>query len=84
MDNMEISIPENLKRFVDDQVAGGRYGSVSEYVRQLIQADQERAAESELETLLMEGLASDETPMTAADWADIRQQGQARMSSLKK
>lgn len=84
MDNMEISIPENLKRFVDDQVAGGRYGSVSEYVRQLIQADQERAAESELEALLIEGLASDETPMTAADWADIRQQGQARMSSLKK
>ncbi len=79
MDSMQISIPENLKQFVDGQVADGHYASVSEYVRQLIQADQERASESELEALLMEGLASGETPMTSADWADIWQQGQARV-----
>ena len=44
MDSMQYHRPENLKQFVDGQVADGHYASVSEYVRQLIQADRERAS----------------------------------------
>ena len=39
MQTMNISLPDQLKEFVDDQVGSGRYSSVSEYVRELIRDD---------------------------------------------
>ena len=36
MESMNISLPEPLKKFVDHQIAEGRYSSASEYVRELI------------------------------------------------
>lgn len=42
MATMNISLPDGLKSFVDDQVAGGGYGTSSEYVRELIRMDQDR------------------------------------------
>lgn len=38
---MNISLPEELKDFVDEQVKRG-YGTSSEYVRELIRKDQDR------------------------------------------
>ncbi len=52
---MNISLPEPLKAFVDEQVARGVYGSTSEYVRELIRRDHER---SRLRDLLLAGAAS--------------------------
>jgi antitoxin ParD1/3/4 len=49
-----------LKSFVDEQVAGRGYGTSSEYVRELIRADQDRQT---LRKLLLDGAAS---PATAA------------------
>ena len=39
---MNISLPDQLKEFVDDQVGSGRYSNVSEYVRDLIRGDEKR------------------------------------------
>ncbi|WP_445637796.1 hypothetical protein NSTC745_02985 [Nostoc sp. DSM 114161] len=36
MTNFQISLPESMKAFVDEQVAKGGYGSVSEYLQELI------------------------------------------------
>lgn len=72
MQSMNISLPEPLKQFVDGQVAAGRYSSASEYVRELIRADEKRKAEERLEALLLEGLQSDEASMTPNDWQAIR------------
>jgi antitoxin ParD1/3/4 len=52
---MNISLPESLKGFVDEQVAERGYSTSSEYVRALIRMDQERA---HLRKLLLEGAAS--------------------------
>lgn len=52
---MNISLPESLKDFVDEQVADRGYGTSSEYVRALIRADQERQS---LRKLLLEGAES--------------------------
>jgi antitoxin ParD1/3/4 len=57
---MNVSLPDELKGFVDDQVRRGGYGSTSEYVRALIRRDQDR---SQLRALLLEGGAS---PVTGA------------------
>ncbi|WP_332789613.1 type II toxin-antitoxin system ParD family antitoxin [Sphingomonas sp. GB1N7] len=77
MDSMNISLPTPLKAFIDGQVAGGRYSSASEYVRELIRADEKRTAQDRLETMLLEGLASPETPWTGQDIETIREIGQS-------
>ena len=58
MSTMNISLPESLKAFVDEQVAGGGYGTSSEYVRELIRHDQARKA---LRAMLLDGAASPPT-----------------------
>ncbi len=83
MESMNISLPEPLKAFVDAQIATGRYSSVSEYVRELIRADEQRRAEDQLEMLLLEGLAGSETPLSADDWRSIRQDALARIKKAK-
>ena len=52
---MNISLPDALKTFVDEQVSQRGYGTSSEYVRELIRKDQER---QHLRGLLLEGAAS--------------------------
>jgi antitoxin ParD1/3/4 len=86
MNTMNISLPEMLKDFVDQQVASGRYSSASEYVRELIREDEKRKAQERLEAMLLEGLNSDAAEMKEGDWEEIRREGlariQARRSSL--
>ena len=61
---MNISLPESLKAFVDEQIAERGYGTSSEYVRELIRKDQDRLR---LRRLLLEGAAS--APVAPADSA---------------
>jgi antitoxin ParD1/3/4 len=60
---MNVSLPDELRAFVDEQVSGGRYGSTSEYVRELIRRDQDR---QRLRALLLDGAGSAAGP-TADD-----------------
>jgi len=72
---MNISLPDQLKDFVENQVGSGRYSSVSEYVRNLIRDDEKRKAQGKLEALLVEGIQSGQpTEMTRQDWDDIRRE----------
>lgn len=43
MATMNISLPEPLKEYVDRKVTEAHYGTASEYVRELIRRDQDRA-----------------------------------------
>ena len=84
MQSMNISLPDPLKQFVDGQIAQGRYSSVSEYVRELIRADEKRKAEEHLEAKLLEGLNSPESELTPADWRAIRTEALAKLDARKK
>lgn len=55
MTTMNISLPEGLKAYVDEQVAARGYGSASEYLRDLIRRERDR---QHLRALLLEGAAS--------------------------
>jgi antitoxin ParD1/3/4 len=55
MSTMNVSLPENLKAFVDEQVNQRGYGTSSEYMRELIRKDQDR---QHLRSLLTAGAAS--------------------------
>jgi antitoxin ParD1/3/4 len=84
MQSMNISLPDPLKQFVDGQIAKGKYSSASEYVRELIRADEKRKAEEQLEALLLEGLGSKETAMTPADWKAIRKEAFVKVEARRK
>ena len=64
MSTMNVSLPETLKSFVDEQVNQRGYGTSSEYVRELIRRDQSR---QQLRNLLLVGASS--TPSAPADAA---------------
>ncbi|MEQ1602286.1 MAG: type II toxin-antitoxin system ParD family antitoxin [Methylophilaceae bacterium] len=83
MQSMNISLPDPLKQFVDGQISTGRYSSVSEYVRELIRADEKRKAEELLETLLIEGLQGEEAAFTREDWQAIRQEAAAYVKKTR-
>jgi antitoxin ParD1/3/4 len=84
MQSMNISLPDSLKKFVDAQISTGRYSTASEYVRELIRADEKRKAEEQLEAKLLEGLNSAESELTAADWSAIRKEALAKVEARKK
>jgi putative addiction module CopG family antidote len=83
MQSMNISLPDPLKQYVDGQILAGRYSSASEYVRELIRADEKRKAEEQLEAKLLEGLNSAETALTPADWKAIRKEAVAKVEARK-
>ena len=64
---MNISLPEALKDFVNDQVSARGYTTSSEYVRELIRKDQDR---QHLRALLLEGAASMQAVTADADYFD--------------
>lgn len=43
MATMNISLPDQMKDWVEAQTADGRYANASDYVRDLVRRDQERA-----------------------------------------
>jgi antitoxin ParD1/3/4 len=55
MTTMNISLPEKLKHFVDNEVHRRGFGTSSEYVRTLIRREQERQS---LREMLLAGAAS--------------------------
>jgi antitoxin ParD1/3/4 len=79
--SINISLPDAMRDYVEEQVANGSYSTISEYFRELVRQDRERKAQDRLEALLLEGLASGQaTPMTAQDWQDIRQAVRERIT----
>ncbi|PZF82021.1 type II toxin-antitoxin system ParD family antitoxin [Jiangella anatolica] len=62
MTTMNISLPDALKAFVEQQVTERGYGTSSEYVRELIRRDLDR---QELRRLVLEGAESE--PADVAD-----------------
>lgn len=67
MATMNISLPDAHKEFVDSQIAERRYGTTSEYVRDLIRRDQDRVA---LRGLLLHGAHSEPAAPADTTWFD--------------
>ena len=74
MATMNISLPDDLKDYVDRRVAG-RYSTSSEYVRELIRKDQDI---EKLRSLILEGAASPLAGPADDDWLeDLREHAHA-------
>ena len=58
MATMNISLPDQMKDWVDQQLESGRYSGASDYVRDLIRKDQEKEQLAELQKIVDRALAS--------------------------
>ncbi|MBI4584321.1 MAG: type II toxin-antitoxin system ParD family antitoxin [Planctomycetes bacterium] len=84
MTTLNVSLPENMRKWIEARVAEGRFSSASEYLRSLVREDQKRTADEQLEKLLLEGLESTSTEMTPEDWKEIRREVGARVAKKLK
>ena len=79
MSTMNISLPDTLKSFVDEQVNQRGYGTSSEYVRELIRRDQDRL---HLRGLLLDGATSASAAPADGTYFDaLRQRVRGRAKS---
>jgi len=79
LSTMNISLPEGLKTFVDEQVAGGGFSTSSEYMRELIRRDRGRL---HLRGLLLEGaLSASSAPVDQAYFDSLRKRVRDRKSA---
>ena len=70
MATMNVSLPGAMKDWVEAQTASGRYSNASDYVRDLIRRDQERADKiARMQVLVTEGLESGSSTQTMDDIA---------------
>jgi len=59
MATMNVSLPDEMKDWVEDQAETGRYSNASDYVRDLIRHDQERKDKVvHMQTLVTEAIES--------------------------
>ncbi len=86
MATMNISLPDEMKAFIEDQAYRKGFGTVSEYVRAIIREAQERHVERDrLDSLLIDGLNSGAgTPLARADWNRIRREGTKLIEERKR
>jgi antitoxin ParD1/3/4 len=72
MATMNISLPDEMKAFVEDQANKEGFGTTSEYLRSIIRDAQRRLAKQALEEKLLEGLQGPVVLMNREDWDSIQ------------
>ncbi len=59
MATMNVSLPTAMKQWVEQQAQSGRYSNASDYVRDLIRRDQDKAMKiANMQALVTEGIES--------------------------
>ncbi len=73
MTTLNISLPDNLREWIDVRVKKGDYGSASDYMRDLIRIDKKKHVN--LDEFLLEGMDSGEAlEVSPAFWEKKYQQ----------
>jgi antitoxin ParD1/3/4 len=72
MTQLQISLSETATRFIEEQVAAGRYGSASNFVLELVEKARIQAAKEKLAELILEGENSGEGIEFTEEWWEKR------------
>ena len=71
MATMNVSLPDAMKDWVEQQARSGRYSNASDYVRDLIRKDQDLASKiANMQTLVTEGINSGAGSRSMAELAE--------------
>ncbi|MBT6120153.1 type II toxin-antitoxin system ParD family antitoxin [bacterium] len=84
MATLNISLPDNMKRYVSTQVTVGDYGSDSEYIRALIRKDKVENERQLVELKILEGFQGEGRILTESNWATIQEKATARLNKSTK
>jgi antitoxin ParD1/3/4 len=83
--NLNISLPLTLKRWVEEQIDHGGYGTASEYIRQLIREERKRQGRVHVEAKLQEAMDSGEpSTVNATTWMESEKRVQERIKAASK
>jgi antitoxin ParD1/3/4 len=77
---MNISLTNDLKAFVDSRIQARGYSSASEYMRDLVRRDEERASEERFKALIQAGLDSGPDPRP---WEELREEWTGRIEAAR-
>lgn len=81
MGTMNISLPDGMKAFIDEQVVQRGYGTSSEYIRDLIRREQDRL---QFRDLVLDGAAAPRTGEADAAYFDsLRSRANAKSAAAK-
>jgi antitoxin ParD1/3/4 len=84
MHEIEVSLPDELMEYVNQQVRSGGYNDISQYLHDLITFDERDQAEARLEALILDGVTSGEPrEMTDDDWNNIHRKIREREEARK-
>lgn len=88
MSTMNISLPDEMKNWVEDEVKQGGFASASEFFRQLVRDAKARkenqARDMRLQALLIEGVESGEGELVTAEWwTNLRAEMEAELARRK-
>lgn len=81
---LNVSLPEQLRGFVDAQVSSGSYGSASEFIRELLRNEQRRLAKDNLTAFIQAGLDSGDVQAWTPERFDALRQSVRASSAAKK
>ena len=85
MSLLQIHLPDDAKQLADEQIARGRFNSISDYIVALIRRDHEEVEDEGVEELLKERLRSGpSTEMTDGDFDAIRARVEDEISRRRK
>lgn len=76
MPTMNISLPESMRRFVEDQIGAHGYSSASEYFRELVRNDQKRQAKEALEATLLQAMQEPGEAAGPGYWQKLRREAE--------
>lgn len=75
MASMNISLPSPMRDWVEQQMKSGRYDNASEYMRDLIRHDQDRASKiAAMQRLVDEAMASEDSDRSLSEIRAIARQ----------
>jgi len=79
MSTMNVSLPDAMKAWVEEQSRTGRYSNASDYVRDLIRRDQDRAEKiARMRSLVDEAVTGGEGQRSMEQ---IEEEAQSRLSA---
>jgi antitoxin ParD1/3/4 len=79
MTSLNVSLPESMREWIDEQVKTGGYGTASEFVREVIREAQKNKARQELEAKLLAGINSGPAiEVNEAYWDGLKERARAR------
>jgi antitoxin ParD1/3/4 len=82
--SLNISLPQEMKDWIDAQVSRAGYGTTSEYFRQLVREDQRRQLREEVDARLLAALDSGNAVDITPEWWGERRRELARRIKARK